>query len=161
HLGRDREQGPADPVLGLTRALAPRQPEVAQDRATFGGHDDVLRLQIRVHEAGAVEMIERGAEPRDQAPDLLARLAPGPAEEVLAVDPAPREETPARCERAIIDQRRDAGVIDRGEHRQLGQALARVPGCIHSEHDQLARPMRTKDPDRAPMTEYTVLGVAG
>jgi hypothetical protein len=104
----------------LAVTLATREAEVAQDRPSIGGHDHVLGLEVGVHEARVVEVLEGRAKPSDQGPDFFVRTTTCPVNEVLARDPAASQIPAPFGERTVVDQGGYTGVVDGRKHGQLG-----------------------------------------
>ncbi len=123
-LGRDVVER-ADPVAGLRaagdRQRVLREPEVRQVDVVVGGQQDVRGLDVAVHEAGGVRLVQRRADLRDDPRRPLGRqpaLAPDEAADVVAGDVAHRDVRDPALVARVID-RDDVGVIDRRRDLRL------------------------------------------
>src|SRR6185369_822746 len=81
--------------------------------------------------------------------------------QVVPRDPAPRQEAPAAGQRAVVDERRYPRVIDRREHRQLGQPFLGLTGFVEPQDDRALPAPGPQDPDRASVPEHALERVAG
>jgi hypothetical protein len=140
-LGRQVAAGARDArahrAAGVDRA---RQAEVDDDGAPVGPDQDVLGLDVAVHEAGGVD----GAEPtRDvdadrQARGGGARRGRQPAPQVVALDQRHRHEHLA-LEIAGVEHGDDARMVDASQRARLGQRRGAEPAWIAAVPGELER----------------------